>query len=185
VNFKNKKTMYIVLILITIGIVLFNYQNSEKTEDVKSSANNLTLNNGITGKEENITSGDQYFKERISMNYQIIGEDLTRIRDNAKIKNFSIMESSGKFLRDDSNMLLGQVNEFNVYSYQNAILDEYKKSLNEYNTAGLYLEDGSRGRNMTEMNDSIAHIQNGTYYEYRVLSMLYGNNTISAKTVIG
>lgn len=96
-NVKNKKTMYIALILITIGIVLFNYQNSEKTAGIGAPLNNITVNNGITGKEENITSKDQYFKDRISMNYQIIGEDLKRIRDNPKIKTLVLwrcLESS-------------------------------------------------------------------------------------------
>jgi hypothetical protein len=111
------------------------------------------------------------------MNYQTIAEDLKRIRDNARNKNFTTMEMSGKFLKDHSNMFLGQIDEFNVSSYQKATLVEYKKSLDEYNIGGLYLEDGSKNKNVTEMNDSIGHIQNGIYNEYRVMQMLYENNT--------
>ncbi len=188
-NDKNLKRISIALILIALGIVLFSYQNSLKLGDTDglSSVNNIMTDEGLkgnnTGIKDNISEG-QYFEERISLSYEIIGEDLKRIQESAKNRNFSSTEIAGKFLKDDSNMLIGQIDEFNVSSSQKAILDEYKKSLDEYNNGGLYLEAGSRDRNMTQMNDSIAHIQNGKNYEYRVLQMLHGNTNISTGKTI-
>ncbi len=188
-NDANFKRISIALILLALGIVLFSYQNSVKlgNADGSTSVNNITIDTGVTGNNTNTKdniSKDQYFEGRISISYEIIAEDLKRIQDSAKNRNFSSTEIAGKFLRDDSNMLLGQIDEFNVSSSQKAILDEYKKSLDEYNLGGIYLEDGSRNRNMTEMNDSIAHIQNGTNYEYRVWQMLQGNTNISTGKTI-
>ncbi len=183
-NDEKFKRICVALILLALGIVLFSYQNSVKlgNTDRSTSVNNVTADEGLKGNDTGIKdniSKDQYFEERISLSYEIIGEDLKRIQESAKNRNFSGTEIAGKFLKDDSNMLIGQIDEFNVSSSQEAILDEYKKSLDEYNNGGLYLEAGSRDRNMTEMNDSVAHIQNGKNYEYRVLQMLHGNTSIS------
>jgi hypothetical protein len=184
-NDGNLKMISIALILIVLCIVLFSYQNSVKLGDTdgSKSVNNITTGNN-TSIKENVISKDQYFEERISLSYEIISEDLKRIQDSAKNRNFSSTEIAGKFLRDDSNMLLGQINELNASSSQKTILDDYKKSLDEYNIGGVYLEAGSRDRNTSQMNDSIAHIQNGTYYEYRVWNMLYGNNTSTNKKIL-
>lgn len=178
-----KNLMLIVVILATVLIVaLISYQgpNSIPNENTSTGSNiNATAESNVTGK-------DKIFMSWFNSSYILGYDDINCITKAAKKKNFTDTEQCGKWLKENSNRSLQQIDTYNVSSSLQAALDEYKKSLEDYNLGGINLEIGARDKNATQMNIATKYIRNGTARVERAMIMIgairgdiYENNRTS------
>jgi hypothetical protein len=162
----------ILFLLPNIGIFSGRQQNDPTNIDVNSNGTEIDLNKTII----NITDKDKDFKNWFYLSIVPIINDINCISKSAKEQNFSDTERCGRFLRDDSNRSLRQIDGYNISLSLEEARDEYRKSLEYYNLGGLNLEIGAKNQDLLQMYNATPYIQNGTIGINRVMDLL-GNDT--------
>jgi hypothetical protein len=175
-----------VLAILAIMVFIFNpYMISKQNENIsigngtKDNGTNVEGNTNVTDNSIVPMDNDTFFKTMVEVNSRTIFENLDCISRAGKTKNFSETERCGKFLSDNANLFLRHLNGYNVSTYLQETLGEYKNALSYYNIGGTKLEIGARSRNLSQMGDAIKYIQNGTIYINKVADVLYGNETFN------
>ena len=175
---KGWKTILAIIILSVIVVSISQYILLSEKEIGYANYNN-TAKNDTRNKDTviNMTEEDKIFKSWVYISYVPIIEDLKCVTKAAKSQSFNDTEICGRFLKDNANRIMEQIERYNVSISMKDVQKEYKKSLEYYNIGGSNLELGARERNFQQMNDANAYIQNGTNNMDRVLNLLenYGD----------
>jgi len=161
------------VILISLNMSQNLFTNPELNAPAKINRNFSINENGST---LNITDDDKNFKNWIYLSYRLILDDLNCVSKAAKRQNFSDTERCGRFLKDNSNLSLSQIDSYNISVSLLEVRDDYRKSLIYYNLGGSNLEIGARNRDSKQMYNATVYIQNGTSNMERVMILL-GNDT--------
>lgn len=172
-NFIIKYPMIIAIIAL-VGVMSVMYmQNIQSIDNADNSyeqnPNIIKTENGTINKTEK----DIEFIDWFQLSYKPISDDINCISSAAKNKDFNETTRCAKFLEEDSNRSLRQIDRFTEISPQfRLVLDEYKKSLVEYNIGASYLRTGAASQNMSQMMNATDHIKNGTAYVREAMSGL-------------
>ncbi len=124
---------------------------------------------------------DTFFRTWVAVSFKTINDNLDCISKASKVRNLVAVEACGKLLSDDSNMSLRDIDKHGANTSMKTVLDEYKKSLEDYYIGGTDLEIGARNGNGSQMAVAIGYIQNGTVHVKLVGKMLSGNDTTGEK----
>lgn len=170
---KGWKTILAIIILSVIVVSISQFILLTEKENEYTNYDNI-VKNDIRNKNTviNMTEEDKFFKKWVYISYAPITEDLKCVAKAAKSQSFNDTEICGRFLKDNANRIMGQIERYNVSIPMKDVKKEYKKSLEYYSVGGSNLELGSRERNLQQMNEANAYIQNGTNNMDRVLNLL-------------
>jgi len=161
----------------TIPIIAAPITNSNDTtinlNDTTINLNDTTIN--LNDTTANNTE-DERFKSWVYISFRPIVDDIICISKAAKKQNLNDTELCGKHLRENSNLSLMDIDQFNISSPLEDARIEYKKSLEYFNLAGVNLEIGVKNRDPQRMYNATIYVQNGTSNMERVV-MLLGNDT--------
>lgn len=195
-TWKDWISVVIVLVIIIAGVLYYNYSlvpvpvpTSDGNVSESNSANTLVDNNtGIliensTNDTVLVIDKDGAFKNTLEVDNRVIYEDLVCISNAAKNKNFDETARCGRLLSDAADAITISINNSKVSPSLQTVLDDYKKSLKDYNVGGEMLETGAIYRNATQMNEAGMYIQNGTVRITKIVETLYGNSTSNLKYI--
>lgn len=128
-----------------------------------SNPDNSNITTNITadiGSLTNPTNKDKQFKTWLTLSYRTIADDLGCISKAAKNENFTSTGRCANFLQDDSNRSLKQIITYdNVSISFKPALEQYRKSLQDYNIGGKELETGSNNKDLEKMSAGYSYIQ--------------------------
>lgn len=160
-----KYPMIITIIAFLVVIAVIYVQTADNTENINveetyvQNPNIIKTENGTINKTEK----DDEFIDWFQLSYKPISDDINCISNAAKNKDFNETARCAKFLEEDSNRSLARIDSFSDISpHFITILDEYKKSLVEYNKGGSYLRIGATNQNISQMANATEYIKNGT-----------------------
>lgn len=180
-----KDNSYIIAIVLIAGVVLFLVNSNVDVSSVPVKNNTQDASININGRTNisgntinlsettiNVTDEDKNFKNWVYLSFRPIVDDITCVSKAAKIQNFSDTKRCGRFLADDSNITLGQIDRYNVSLSLEEARDEYRKSLRYFNLGGVNLYIGANNGDLRQMYNATVYIQNGTSNMERVIMLL-------------
>lgn len=176
------KIPILVIVLAIISVMYINYTNINQS-DQGNKENPQILNTSVQNVTEpvinasgpSIIDNDSKFKIWLSMSYTPISNDLKCISKAANYQNFTSTGLCAKFLKEDSNRSLEQIDSYNVSPSIKPMLDQYKRSLENYSIGGKYLEIGARNMDKEQMGIAIKYIKQAN----DILTNLSYGNTVN------
>jgi len=178
------------LLAMTLMVVWFNSQGpivrSEPDENISIGNNvNISIGNNVNMSIANDTNvptekmnNDTFFKNWVSVSFDVIKENLDCISTAGYKKDIVNMERCGRFLSDNSNTSLKNINEYSISSSMQKLSDEYRQALEDYNAGGTILEIGAKNENASQMGLAAKYIQSGNMH-IEVVNVLFQGNASS------
>lgn len=114
---------------------------------------------------------DQKFASLLKESSKIIAVSSKGISDAAIREDYKSLELYGKYLKDDSQKYLNEMNKLEVSPSLKPIFDEYKLGLEKTNLAGKYTESGATNLNNDDLslgsdylNEAVVHIEHAVTF---------------------
>lgn len=139
-----------------ILIVLFINAQYNKVNLINNTSGQIYVNgsliNGTDGtNKDDISQRDQSFLRWAEMVSKSMTSHVSDVANATKIDDYDSIEKFGISMRQDATLYLNQSKRLEISPMMKPILEDIKKSLENYQLAGEYLEKGGSDRN----NDSL------------------------------
>lgn len=175
---KGWKIIMILVILSGIVAILFQFLFISEKDDRYANYNGTynTVRNNDTSI--NLNEEDKKFIGWVSISYVPIDNDLTCIATAAKKENLSDTEHCAKFLKEDAQRPMKEIDKFNnsnISSFVNLAIFEYGKALENYYIGGRDLEIGAKNKDVELMSNASIYIKEGNVHVKKASSSIPKN----------
>ncbi len=90
---------------------------------------------------------------------EVLRSDVEQLTTAISSNDFSLIESYGRTLKDDSEKYIEQAKQFSVTSDTEDIFNEYNSTLQYFYLSGKYAEQGGKNKDSNDINTSSEYIE--------------------------
>lgn len=117
------------------------------------------------------SNDDQKLTSLMSTSIKVITVDAEEISNADSNIDFENMAISGRYLKEDSQMYLDELNKLNISPSYMPMADEYKKALENFYLMGKYIELGAKNVDVESLELSESYKYKGLYHLKRAVAM--------------
>jgi len=126
---------------------------------------NGSLINGTNGADKDgISQRDQSFLRWAEMVSKSMSYHVSDVANATKIDDYDSIEKNGISMRQDATLYLNQSKSLEISPMMKPIFEDIKKSLENYQLAGEYLEKGGSDRNNDSLIEAAGYAEHAENY---------------------